>query len=253
MPAQQSIIKSILIALLYGGIPVLIFGLEQLLQTNWASYGVYPRTFIGLRGILFSPFLHGSLEHIGNNTVSMVAMLFYFHQLFPKIIHKFLLFALLATGLWVWIAARPSYHIGSSGVLYAVFGFLCSMGFIKRQKRLIGLSFIMIITYGSMVWGIFPIEERISYESHLFGLIAGIAGAFYFRNQVVNEPKKKYPWDIVGQEQYLEEQEAKFGEDYWMTPEQKAEKERLLQSEKPKSLPMRIVYYFTPNSTKNID
>ena len=244
MPPQKSILKSVLVALIYGSIPVIVYGLEQLFNQNWYMFGIYPRHVEGLKGIVLSPFLHGSVEHIGNNTVSLVAMLFYFHQLFPRIIHKFLLFAMVATGLWVWIAARPSYHIGSSGIIYALFGFLCSMGFIKRQKRLIGLSFIMIITYGSMVWGIFPIEEKISWEAHLFGLFAGIAGAFYFRNQVVDEPRKKYPWDIVGQEQYLQELENRFGEDYWMTPEQRAEKERLADKEATKSLPYRIIYHF---------
>ena len=60
-----------------------IFWLELKFQSNWNDYGIYPRTLTGLRGIVFGPFLHGSVEHLYNNTIPLavlMASLLYFYR-----------------------------------------------------------------------------------------------------------------------------------------------------------------------------
>jgi len=83
-------------------------------------------------------------------------------------------------GLNVWLFSRQGVHIGASGLVYALFGFLLIGGFISRNKRLLALAFLNVFWYGSMIWGIFPTEPNISWESHLIGLLFGILLAYLY-------------------------------------------------------------------------
>lgn len=45
------------------------------------------------------------------------------------------------------------------------------------------VSTLVVFLYGSIIWGIFPIQEEISWEGHLFGAIAGIIVAYNYRKE----------------------------------------------------------------------
>ena len=101
-----------------------VFWLELRFHINLNEFGVYPRTLKGLRGVLFSPFIHGSIEHLYNNTIPLAiltASLFYFYN---KISIKVLLLGILISGLLTWLIGRPSYHIGASGLIYVLASFV---------------------------------------------------------------------------------------------------------------------------------
>jgi len=51
-----------------------VFVLNSLLGGSLLRLGVIPRTTVGLRGILFAPFLHGSLNHIVANSFPFLAL-----------------------------------------------------------------------------------------------------------------------------------------------------------------------------------
>ena len=95
--------------------------------------------------------------------------------------------------------ARSSFHIGASGLIYAWGAFLFTSGVLNRNKRMMGLSLLIVFLYGSMVWGVLPLMPGISWESHLFGAFAGIVLAMVFKNE--GPKKKKYSWDF-GEEDY---------------------------------------------------
>ena len=155
---------------------------EILFQQTWAHWGIYPRTWIGLRGILFSPLLHGSLQHLISNSVPLFVLstsLFYFYK---KIAWKVFLFSYIFVGLWVWLLGRENYHIGASGLIYAFWGFLVFSGILRKQRALLAISLIVVFLYGSIVWGIFPQALHISWESHLFGFFVGLILAYYYKD-----------------------------------------------------------------------
>jgi len=110
----------------------------------------------------------------------MLGCLYYFYQ---KIANKVLFLGLLLTGLLTWVLGRPSYHIGASGIVYLLVSFIFFSGIIRRYYRLIALSLVTVFLYGSMVWYIFPMEERISWEGHLSGFLVGAVFAFVFRKK----------------------------------------------------------------------
>lgn len=182
--------------------------------------GIHPLHLDGLPGILLSPFIHGDWKHLAANSVPILvlgaALYFFYRNLATKIF--FLI--LFITGVWVWLGARESYHIGASGVIYGLSTFLLLSGFIRKETRLMALSLVVVFLYGSFVWGIFPQffpEKNISWEGHLSGMIAGVVLAIFYRNE--GPQRQKYSWELEEQNP-VEEQEADASErPYWDVPE----------------------------------
>lgn len=161
----------------------IIYYIEISFGLNFNQYGIYPKSFVGLRGILFSPFIHSDASHLVNNSVPLVVMLACLYYFYEKIANKVLFMGLILTGLLTWGLGRPSYHIGASGVVYLLVSFIFFSGILRKYYRLIALSLIVVFLYGSMVWYIFPMEERISWEGHLSGFLVGFIFAFIFRKK----------------------------------------------------------------------
>ncbi|MDG1508776.1 MAG: rhomboid family intramembrane serine protease [Flavobacteriaceae bacterium] len=161
----------------------LIYWVEITFGYNFNTYGILPREIKGLRGVLFSPFIHSDASHLSSNSVPLLvllASLFYFYR---KIAHKVLIYGILLSGLFCWIIARDSYHIGASGVIYLLFSFIFFSGIIRKHYRLIALSLVVIFLYGGMIWFILPTEDRISWEGHLSGFLIGVLFAFLYRKK----------------------------------------------------------------------
>lgn len=182
----------------------LIHLIQYVFELKFTNYGIYPRNGKGLIGILTSPLIHGSFSHLFNNSIPILILgstLFYFYK---EIAFKVSVWIYLMVGIWTWVYAREAYHIGASGFLYGLFSFLLVSGFIRRNAQLISLSFAVIFLYGSLVWGIFPIDVKVSFEGHLWGFVAGIILAVYYRKQ--GPQKVVHVW---------EEDELDDDNDYW--------------------------------------
>ncbi|MGW9687238.1 rhomboid family intramembrane serine protease [Flagellimonas sp. 2504JD1-5] len=170
-----------------------VFWLELQLGINFNKYGINPREIVGLRGVAFSPFIHGSVEHLYNNTIPLAiltAFLFYFYR---PVALKALVWGTLISGILTWMIGRPSYHIGASGIIYVLASFIFFKGVFAKHFRLIALSLVVVFIYGSMIWYIFPIEEGISWEGHLSGFMTGLILALLLKVKVPKE--KKYHWE----------------------------------------------------------
>ena len=156
--------------------------------------GVIPRTISGIPGIFFSPFIHGNYEHLLSNTLPLLVVgsgLIYFYG---EIAKSVLLMIWFFTGFWVWLAARQESHIGASGLIYGLVCFLFLSGILRKDTRLLAVSLLVTFLYGSLVWGILPVDQSISWESHLFGSIAGFFCAVYYRKLGPQRPKTQ--WEI---------------------------------------------------------
>ncbi|GAB2698421.1 rhomboid family intramembrane serine protease [Aliiglaciecola sp. 3_MG-2023] len=140
-------------------------------------YGIYPREWVGLRGIFFSPFLHGNLAHFASNIITLGIFSLLVLQYGKKIYITVSLYLVLSIGILVWLFARPAMHIGASGIIYGYFGFLVLGGLISGRIKLIIISLVVGFFYGGLIFGVFPTNSFVSWESHLFGFIAGLCAA----------------------------------------------------------------------------
>lgn len=181
--ARNNLKISLVIPVLFAGVMWLVKIIETITDTSFAHYGLIPRKLEGLIGIVTTPFLHGDFEHLVSNTLPILILGFAILSAFPKFAFRVFGWIFFLTGFWVWVAARPSYHIGASGIIYGMISFLFFMGLIRRDARSIALALLVTFLYGSFIWGIFPIEQGISWESHLLGGIAGIFCAVLYRNE----------------------------------------------------------------------
>lgn len=152
-------------------------------KTNFIGYGLYPRTLHGLQGILFSPLIHVDTDHLIANSIPLLILgsitLFFYRS----IAFQIFFWVYLMTGIWVWAAARNYFHIGASGIIYGFETFLFFSGVFRKDTRLLGLSLFVVFLYGSTVWGILPLKNGVSWESHLLGALAGLITAYHFRNE----------------------------------------------------------------------
>jgi len=123
------------------------YWMELVNGINLNHLGVYPRTLLGLRGVVLSPFIHGSVEHLYNNTIPLailLAALFYFYR---SVAWKVLLFGVLLSGVLTWLIGRPSYHIGASGLIYVLASFIFFKGIYTRYYRLVALSLVVVFIW----------------------------------------------------------------------------------------------------------
>lgn len=174
----------------------LVFWGEQLFPTDFHTYGVLPKSIEGLKGIIFMPLLHAKndVNHIINNsfpTFVLLAAIIYFYR---DIALKVFVLLWLGTGVMLWAYAENtgSYHIGMSGVIYAMLGFVFTSGVLRKYMPLQAISLFVIFVYGNLVWGIFPIKAHVSWEGHFMGLVVGLIVAFMYRSKSVQRPKYQF-------------------------------------------------------------
>ncbi len=172
----------------------LVYFVSATLHLDFTSWGIFPRRLSGLKGIIFAPFIHGSLKHLANNSLPLfflMACTIYFYR---DLGYKVILYVWLMGGSWVWIAARPAYHIGASGIIYGLASFLFFSGILRKYVPLIAISLLVVFLYGSMIWGVFPLLKEISWESHLLGGLAGFIVAIVYRKEGPQKPPAS--WDL---------------------------------------------------------
>ena len=133
-----------------------------------------PRRLDALVGIVGMPFVHGTFGHLMTNTLPLLvlgAML-----LFRGVRYFALATAAIIVlgGVALWCFGREAAHIGASGVVFGYIGFLVTRGLYERRWRSIGVAVLVVFLYGGAIWGVLPSQPGVSWEAHLFGLLAGI-------------------------------------------------------------------------------
>jgi len=190
----------------------LVYWSDYLFLYDFHKLGVMPKTSDGLKGIFFMPWIHAhqDFKHILNNSVPTFLLLTLLFYSYREVALKVFMLSWLLTGLMLWIFAKNNgaYHIGMSGVIYALAAFLFTSGVLRKYLPLQALSLFIVFVYGSMIWGIFPTEQHVSWEGHLSGMLVGIYLAFYYRKLGPQRPKYQYeiekelgiePPDLEGQ------------------------------------------------------
>ena len=168
---------------------------ELALGLDLSRHSIYPGNPATLTGILFAPLLHGSLRHLFANTAPMLVLGTALLYGYPKAARVVLPILYLGSGLAVWLFARPSWHLGASGLAFGLLFFLFTMGVVRWERRAIALALAVFLLYGGMIWGLLPTDPRISFEYHLAGAALGLLLAVLLRRLDPPPPEKPYGWE----------------------------------------------------------
>ena len=167
---------------------------------NWAAgqdplvFGIRPRQWDGLPGLVFAPLVHDGFDHIVANTpplwVLVTAMLF----LYPSSALRVFPAVYFGTGAAVWLFGRDAVHFGASGLVYGLVSHVFVAGMLRRDRRAVAASLLVCFLYGYLIWGVFPTSSDVSWETHLSGALIGLVSALALRRLDV-PPPKRYAWD----------------------------------------------------------
>jgi membrane associated rhomboid family serine protease len=241
-------IESIGVAMILLLVMWLFYFLDSYLAYDFTGLGLVPKVFSGLKGIVFMPLVHSPIDihHIINNSAPaffLTATLFYFYR---SIAYKVLILGWILTGSFLWLFAQSSTgnHIGMSGVIYFLAAFLFTSGVLRKYFQLQVISLVVVFIYGSMIWGIFPLKEEVSWEGHLCGLFAGVMLAFAYKEKGPKRPKYQFE---IEKELGIEPPDL---EGIWNERVRIAEeRERALEAEQREQL--KIVYHIKGKEDTN--
>jgi membrane associated rhomboid family serine protease len=159
-----------------------------------APFGIAPRHWIGLIGILTAPLTHAGFDHLLSNSLPLVilgtAMIF----LYPRSTITAVPTIYVGSGIAVWLLGRDSVHLGASGLVYGLASYVLVAGLLRRDRRAVAAGLGVALLYGSMIWGVFPIRSGMSWETHLAAAVIGIACAVALRRYDI-PPPKRYVWE----------------------------------------------------------
>lgn len=178
---------SMWLPLLFVALIWLVHAVQFMFDWDFAYYGIYPLKASGLKGIFFTPLIHGDFAHLIHNTIPFFilgTLIFYFY---PKVATKSMVMIYFLSGIGVWLFARTVYHIGASGVVYGMMAFILGTGIFRRNIKSITLALIVFFFYSGMLVGLFPVKPGVSWEGHLSGAIVGLFTAFFYKMEIESD------------------------------------------------------------------
>ncbi len=199
--SQEHPIKKIWAAILFPAILLILLWLFYFLQFlsggSLGYLGILPQHVEGLKGILMSPLIHGDFNHLLSNSFPLFILTLIINMFYRKVAILSFFMIYFFTGLTVWLFARPVYHIGASGVVYGLLSFIFWTGIFRRNTKSIILALLVGFLYSGFIWGVIPVEEGVSWESHLFGGLVGIVVAYIMRKFIEDDEQAKlYSYEL---------------------------------------------------------
>lgn len=165
------------------GLPWLTFLITKLTGNRLLCLGIIPRQGIGLPGIIFSPFLHADINHLFFNSIPLLVLSDF---ILLDGFHYFLMTSILITllsGLLVWLFGKPGVHIGASGLITGYWALVVAHGYQEATLTSIVLGLLSLYYFAGIFFGIFPQKKGVSWEGHLFGLMAGLVASYFLQPQ----------------------------------------------------------------------
>lgn len=219
-----------------------VFWIEVRFRVDFSDYGILPQTLSGLKGIFLSPFIHGDINHLYNNSIPLLLLLTAIRYFYRDVSLRVVGYGILLSGLFIWFFGRESYHIGASGLVYVLVSFIFFKGIQTKYYRLVALSLVMVMVYGGMIWYVFPdVEEGISWEGHLGGFLTGLTFAYIFKTPYYKKPIR-YDWERPDFDPEQDPFMRNFDENGNFAPKPKEEKENEIENYFKTSI--RVIYDF---------
>lgn len=168
-PLAAGVVAGGFVALLY-----VIEILDTVLSSRLERNGVQPRELGGLDGIVFAPLLHGTWGHLIGNTVPLLVLGFLIALSGVRTWLQVTAIVWVVGGIGVWLfAGGNTNHIGASSIVFGWLAYLIVRGIFNRSLPQIALGAVVFMVYGGVLWGVLPGRPGVSWEGHMFGVLAG--------------------------------------------------------------------------------
>jgi len=205
----------------------------QMLGWSLDDLGITPRTPHGLIGILAAPLAHASLAHLVSNTLPLALLATLTLYCYPLGARRAIPLIWLLSGLGVWLFARPTVHVGASGIAHGLMFFLFVMGLLRRDRLAIVTALVVFFLYGGMLLTVLPRDPHISFEYHLAGAISGVFAALLLFRRDAAPPRKRYSWEgeeeADGEDDELEPPRPEHVPVLWHRPQNGANADRVIR------------------------
>jgi len=174
------------ISLIQQNLPILLWYLAVLWVLNiinWAMgsrlfiFGIYPRHLRGLPGIICAPWLHKDFSHLFYNSIPLILLACgVLINGWPMFVEITMIIVILS-GIFTWLGGRPGIHIGASGLIMGYWAYLLAFAYWSSSPVGIIVGIIALYYFGSLAANLLPTTERVSWEGHIYGFIAGLLAA----------------------------------------------------------------------------
>ena len=168
-----------------GSIAVLwaVYLTNLVLLIDLRQFGILPRHVIGLRGIAAAPFLHVDSQHLIANSGALFVLLIVSLSYDRSMTLRALIIIMLFGGGLVWLFGRGgAIHIGASGIIFGLIGFLMCLGLFRREWKALIVSVLITVFYGGALYSLLMYIPGISWSGHVFGFLAGVLAAWCMRS-----------------------------------------------------------------------
>jgi membrane associated rhomboid family serine protease len=193
---KQRILKSLRLPFQFTVVMWAVYFVEVIANLDFGAYGVFPREFFGLRGVVFAPLIHADFNHLLSNSAPMFVLTFIVMYFYRRVAFRSVLMIYLLTGFAVWLFARNKFHIGMSGVVYGLLGFILGCGIFRRSLKSIILALVVMVLYGGFLSGVLPTDKDVSWESHLLGAVVGVFTAYWYKEEIEADEQSQPPsWE----------------------------------------------------------
>lgn len=162
-------------------IPWSLFFITYFINNKILLLGIIPRHIWGLPGVLFAPLLHANFNHIFFNSIPLLVLSNFILIGGLKYYLIVTLFITVLSGLAIWCFAKPVLHVGASALITGYWGFLISNIYQNGTLTTIILGLLSLYYFAGIFLGIFPREKGVSWQGHLFGLLAGLGTSYLLK------------------------------------------------------------------------
>lgn len=195
LDARKRWLRVVKIPLVIVSILLLIHVFKEVSGWPIHYWGIYPRKVMGLRGIIFAPWIHGDWAHLFYNSAPLIALSLVMFYFYPRVARSSIVMVYLMTGIGVWLFGKSNFHIGASGVIYGMLSFVFWTGVFRWNVKSIVLALIILFFYQGFFTGLIP-KDGVSWESHLFGALSGIFAAYFYKDFIEKDEEKVIPsWE----------------------------------------------------------
>lgn len=175
---QSGIVNGVVVALMWV-LEIVDVALRGAL--DWI--GVHAWDFAMLWTLFTAPFAHQDFAHLAANSVPLLVLGFVIALDGVRQWAYVTLAAAIGSGLFAFLLNSPgTVTIGASGIVFGYLTYLLARGLFSTDWRQLLLGAVVLLVYGSVLWGVFPTVPGVSWQGHLGGAVAGTVAAWWLHS-----------------------------------------------------------------------